>query len=157
MIPPASYFHEVIASAKEKTVRPFVGGIYEVRIDSAYLFTNRQRKPYAAVVCTVLRSNNTYLPATSRASWVISLRADSAATDLKKFVTCMLPTAGDITSLDVGRIFPEKTTGATSAAVGSTTIVVARNIPTHSGGEYTKLEWQPLPKKTTRRKNVKTS
>lgn len=153
MIPPASYYYELIAATLSiHRARYFEEGTYAVHVDNAYFFTNRQRRPRAAVECTVMRSNNANLPLGSSASWVVALDSDAAPASIRGFVECILPTVDTITASDVGRIFPEKTTGACSAAAGTMVRVIARKRPTRSGGEYTKVEWQPLPIKNYKEK-----
>ena len=144
----ANYFANLIASAPiQTTSRYFEAGVYAVKIDAAKIFLNRQRRPRAAVDCTVLHSNNASFPTTSQVSWIVSLDSDSGPSTLKGFIADITGCSeAEASSIDVINAFFPNTeanpAAAPSKAVGLQAIVNAFEKPTKSGGIYTKCTWR---------------
>ena len=145
-------YADLIAGAEvQSSSRYFEQGTYLVQIDACKVFHNRQRRPRAAVECTVIKSNNSSLPATTSASWVVSLDSDSGPGNLKTFITdifgCSKSDASD--SAKVNAIFPMEDSTTPSIAVGLQAIVNAYEKPTKAGGVFTRVLWTKFDPKTT--------
>lgn len=144
----ANYFANLIANAPVQTsARYFEAGSYLVEIDNCKIFTNRQRRPRAAVDVTVIDSNNVNFPQTSQISWVVSLDSDSGPSTLKSFVCDILACQPhEITQEVMLRAFintdDPNTSGQRSMLIGQKATVNAYEKPTKSGGIYTKCAWK---------------
>lgn len=144
----ANYFANLIANAPiQNSSRYFEAGIYHVKIDACKVFTNRQRRPRAAVDCTVIQSNNVNFPTTSQVSWVVALDNDSGPSTVTTFIANLMGCAAhEITPEVSGKVFPFIEDSAQSAqpsiAVGLQAIVNVFEKPTKSGGTYTKCDWK---------------
>lgn len=144
----ANYFANLIASAPvQSSSRYFEAGVYLVKIDGAKIFMNRQRRPRAAVDCTVIDSNNRDFPQTTQVSWVVALDSDSGPSTIKTFI-CDLTgcSPAEAATMDViNKFFPnveaDPNAGA-SVSVGLHALVNAFEKPTKSGGVYTKVSWR---------------
>lgn len=145
----ANYFANLIANAPvQSNSRYFEAGVYHVKIDGAKIFMNRQRRPRAAVECTVINSNNPSFPTTTQVSWVVSLDSDSGPSTIKTFIcsltNCTPSQASDMTVIN--KFFPNielDPNASPSAAVGVQAIVNAYEKTTQSGGVFTKCVWGP--------------
>jgi len=143
----ANYFANLIANAPiQSSSRYFEKGIYHVTIDGAKIFLNRQKRPRAAVECTVISSNNPDFPETSQVNWVVSLDNDSGPGTVRAFicdVTGCTPEQA-ATAEVVNKFFPnvEVPNAPRSVAAGIQALVHAFEKPTQTGGVYTKCQWR---------------
>ncbi len=142
-----NYFADLIANASvQNSSRYFEAGVYLVKIDGAKIFQNRQRRPRAAVECTILDTNNPNLPATSSVSWIVSLDSDSGPGSLLTFI-CNIAGCSEAEAKDskvVNSFFPNfemDTEAKPSVAIGLQALVNVYDKPTKSGGVFTKVEW----------------
>jgi len=144
----SNYFANLIAAAPVQTTsRYFEAGVYAVKVDAAKIFVNRQRRPRAAVDCTVLQSNNPNFPATSQVSWVITLDSDSGPSEIKTFIVALTGcTEAEAANPEViNKFFPNTIDNANmepSVAIGLHAIVNAFEKTTKSGGIFTKCSWK---------------
>ena len=144
----ANYFANLIANAPiQSSSRYFEAGVYHVKIDGCKMFENRQRRPRAAVECTVVESNNPSFPATSQVSWIVALDNDSGPSTIRSFISDLTGcTPAEAGAADVILKFfphPETTPDAgPSVATGLHALVNAFEKPTKSGGVYTKCSWR---------------
>jgi len=149
----ASYFTNLIANAPlQSTSRYFEQGIYHVQIDNCKFFTNRQRRPRAAVDCTVINSNNVNFPQTTQMSWVVSLDSDSGPSTLKAFIAGVMGcNEAEISNEAIGKVFiyadDPNSASQRSVAVGLQAVVNAYEKPTKNGGVFTKLSWKGIIEK----------
>lgn len=150
----ANYFANLIAAAPVQTTsRYFEAGVYAVKVDAAKIFVNRQRRPRAAVDCTVVQSNNPNFPATSQVSWVITLDSDSGPSEVKTFIVALTGcTEQEAASPEViNKFFPNTIDNANtdpSVAIGLHAIVNAFEKTTKSGGIFTKCSWKRFDPQT---------
>ena len=144
----SSYFSDLIASAQIQTSsRYFEAGVYLVEIDNCKFFTNRQRRPRAAVECTVIDTNNVNFPQTTQLSWVVSLDSDSGPSALKGFISGVMGCKeSEITNEAISKIFiysdSPNSENTPSIAIGLKALVHAHAIQTQKGGTFTKLSWR---------------
>jgi len=144
----ANYFANLIANAPiQSSSRYFEKGIYHVTIDGAKIFLNRQKRPRAAVECTVVSSNNPDFPETSQVSWIVSLDNDSGPGTIRSFICDVTGCeAAEASTFEViNKFFPNVEAdpkAPRSVAAGLQALVHAFEKPTQSGGIYTKCQWR---------------
>ena len=155
----SNYFANLIASAPMQTSsRYFEAGIYLVEIDNCKIFSNRQRRPRAAVECTVIDSNNAEYPQTTQISWVVSLDSDSGPSELKAFIAGVTGCQPAEITNDVFLNFfinaDDPNSGdKQSIAIGLQAIVNAYEKQTKSGGVFTKVSWKKFDAEKDTRPN----
>lgn len=144
----SNYFANLIAAAPMQTSsRYFEAGIYLVEIDNCKIFSNRQRRPRAAVECTVIESNNDDFPQTTQVSWIVSLDSDSGPSELKSFIASVTGCRPSEVTNDVFLNFfinadDPNSANNQSIAIGLQAIVNAYEKQTKSGGVFTKVSWK---------------
>ena len=153
----SNYFANLIAAAPVQTSsRYFEAGIYLVEIDNCKIFSNRQRRPRAAVECTVINSNNAEYPQTTQVSWIVSLDSDSGPSELKTFIASVTGCRpADVTNEVFLNFFINADDPSSeqkqSIAIGLQAIVNAYEKQTKNGGVFTKVSWKQFnPEKDTR-------
>ena len=153
----SNYFANLIAAAPMQTSsRYFEAGIYLVEVDNCKIFSNRQRRPRAAVECTVIESNNDDFPQTTQVSWIVSLDSDSGPSELKSFIASVTGCQPSEVTNEVFLNFfinadDPNSANNQSIAIGLQAIVNAYEKQTKSGGVFTKVSWKKFDaKKGTR-------
>lgn len=153
----SNYFANLIAAAPLQTSsRYFEAGIYLVEIDNCKMFTNRQRRPRAAVECTVIDSNNADFPQTTQISWVVSLDSDSGPSEIKGFIAGITGCReADVTNDVILNFFvnadDQSAEAKQSIGIGLQGIVNAYEKQTKSGGVFTKVSWKKFDPTTDAR------
>lgn len=150
----ANFYANLIANAPiQSSSRYFEAGVYHVQIDGAKIFLNRQRRPRAAVECTVVDSSNPSFPVTSQVSWIVSLDNDSGPSTIRTFIVditgCTHEQAGTLEAIN--KFFPNvdaDPNAGPSVATGLHALVNAFEKPTQSGGVYTRCSWRRFDPET---------
>ena len=144
----SNYFANLIAAAPMQTSSRYFGpGIHLVEIDNCKIFSNRQRRPRAAVECSVIDSNNEEFPQTTQISWIVSLDSDSGPSELKTFIAGVTGCQPSEVTNDVFLNFfmnadDPSSEGKQSIGIGLQAIVNAYEKQTKSGGIFTKVSWK---------------
>lgn len=118
-------------------------GVYPLlRVDTIKNATNRKGDALYIVEFQILEDSTAEgHPAGARTTWCVNFRWDSSAQDVKTFLMNLMNSSEDEVTGKVARF----TTDALNPCHGRLIRCQAEEVPTKSGGVFTRISWQNVP------------
>lgn len=115
-----------------------IPGVYDVEVLKCKAGTSRKKQDFFVAELEVISSNNPERPVGSRMSWMATLKEDTPALgDVRAFIA----TAEKTPLKDVTEEVCDYVVGEANPLKGKRLHLVATNIKTRSGGDFTKAQW----------------
>lgn len=144
----ASQIFKTIANAKINNGGVyFLPGTYEVSVCKAFLMTSRKGTPLIVVEAEVLSTDVPSRPVGTRASWVVNMTQDAAASNIKSFIAAAIGiNPGDQNRVDeeVTPDFVEQAFSDDNPLEGVKLRLQCSTIKTKAGTDFTRHMWSPM-------------
>lgn len=140
------FVDEILSAQATRQSAYFVPGHYLVRILNFKRAETRKKRPFIVLETTVLDSDVSLFPQGSEATWMQMLDMDTAAGNIKNFITRALNVeANSVTKDVVIRALAQNPQTGRSNLAGLKIEITAKEITTKSGNPYTVLSFIPVP------------